>query len=98
MDNSAGVSTEAEKEVLVVGVAQGGDEVADVFEFVNQTRKMRRGEGVIPIGVGHREAEDRDARRRGPRNEFHGGEGRGGGVGGEAGTPKGAFGEVEVQP
>ena len=58
---------------------------------------MGRGIRPVPGRSGNGEAEDSDARRRGPREDFHGLEGRREG-GGEAGAPEGAFREVEVQP
>jgi hypothetical protein len=77
MNDATCISTKAEEEVLVMGVAEGGDEVADMFEFIDQAGEMGGGEGNITVRVGHREAQDRDARRGGPGDEFHGGEGGG---------------------
>jgi hypothetical protein len=36
MDDTAGVGAEAEEEVLIVGVAEGGDEVAHVLQLVHE--------------------------------------------------------------
>jgi hypothetical protein len=77
MNDATCIGTKAEEEVLVMGVAEGGDEVADMFEFIDQAGEMGGGEGIIPVRVGHREAQDRDARRGGPGDELHGGEGGG---------------------
>ena len=40
VDDTTGVGTEAEEEVLIVRMAKGGYEVANVFKFVDKGREV----------------------------------------------------------